>query len=364
LALCLDTSVDVGAQGNLAQRMGNAEARFAPRLSVPVEALQIGETAAPGDPIGSPLTVESAGQTINGRTSEIVEFLISRGADVSPSTVDGTGSFEISASGQLSVAPGATLVPGSYPLFVLPVNDAGQKDADGNILGGIPGFFPVKETRAVTVFVGAVPAEPANDVASTFEGEPVTIAVTGNDGGGAPTSLDVVTAPTNGTVSVNADLTATYTPTPGFVGTDTFSYTASNTAGTSASAATVTVNVLSAGSLLAVDDSFGIAVGRDTVLNVLQNDLNAISGGANPTVVTLTSSLDPTTEGQLTLDGQSIIVTPVEDASGTLSFSYSATNPAVAGDVGSSATVTLRTADLEGTVLSDAIVQPELKAVA
>src|SRR6202012_2681785 len=48
--------------------------------------------------------------------------------------------------------------------------------------------------------------------------------------------------PTNGSVTVNPDGSYTYTPNPGFSGTDRFSYTATNAAGQVASA-TVTITV-------------------------------------------------------------------------------------------------------------------------
>ena len=48
---------------------------------------------------------------------------------------------------------------------------------------------------------------------------------------------------TNGTVTLNADGSFDYTPNPGFIGVDTFTYMATNGTTTS-SAATVTINVL------------------------------------------------------------------------------------------------------------------------
>lgn len=39
-----------------------------------------------------------------------------------------------------------------------------------------------------------------------------------------PTTTTIVTQPTNGTLTNNADGTVTYTPNPGYNGTDTFIY--------------------------------------------------------------------------------------------------------------------------------------------
>lgn len=102
-----------------------------------------------------------------------------------------------------------------------------------------------------TAAVAAVTAGP--DSSSTNVGQPVTVNIVGNDSssnaGGAPLAnpSQGATRPANGTVVFNNG-TVTYTPNPGFRGTDTFSYqictTASQTNPTPVCAeATVTINV-------------------------------------------------------------------------------------------------------------------------
>ena len=89
------------------------------------------------------------------------------------------------------------------------------------------------------------PGEPpavADDSAVTQANTPVTIDVLANDMGfGRALTIIAVTAPANGNAVVEPDDSITYIPNSGFVGTDTFSYTASDDI-TSASA-TVTVDV-------------------------------------------------------------------------------------------------------------------------
>lgn len=71
-----------------------------------------------------------------------------------------------------------------------------------------------------------------NDLATTPAATPVAIDVLANDThDGAPVAIGdlagppvVVTPPSNGTATVNPDGTVTYTPNPGFCGTDTFEY--------------------------------------------------------------------------------------------------------------------------------------------
>ena len=61
-------------------------------------------------------------------------------------------------------------------------------------------------------------------------------------GGGATTSVVIGTAPSNGTATVTGPNTISYQPTAGYAGPDSFTYTATNSGGTSAPA-TVTVTV-------------------------------------------------------------------------------------------------------------------------
>lgn len=101
----------------------------------------------------------------------------------------------------------------------------------------------------VTVAVGAAPAPAAPvavaDGASTLERQMVGIAVSANDQNcAAGCTVAIVGQPANGTAQANAPGAGQviYTPSAGFTGTDTFSYTATNAGGTSA-AAVVTVEV-------------------------------------------------------------------------------------------------------------------------
>jgi CshA-type fibril repeat protein len=100
-------------------------------------------------------------------------------------------------------------------------------------------------TATVTVTVAAVNDPPAavNDIASTNEDTPVTIAILANDSDvdGDPLTVSTASA-ANGTVVRNPDGTVTYTPNANFNGTDTISYTISDGKG-GFSTATVTVTV-------------------------------------------------------------------------------------------------------------------------
>lgn len=105
-------------------------------------------------------------------------------------------------------------------------------------------------TVTITVVPNSVPVA-SNDNATTSADTAVQIDVLANDSDPDGT-LDVATVAatngTNGMTSVNATTgEVTYTPNPGFVGTDTFTYTVDDNDGDTSNTATVNVTVLSGG---------------------------------------------------------------------------------------------------------------------
>jgi hypothetical protein len=83
-----------------------------------------------------------------------------------------------------------------------------------------------------------------DDRANTVQGAAVTIDVLDNDtdSDGDTLAVATVSTPQNGNAKINTNNTVTYTPSPGFIGTDTFIYTVSDGNGGS-DTATVTVEV-------------------------------------------------------------------------------------------------------------------------
>ncbi len=126
------------------------------------------------------------------------------------------------------------------------------------------------------------------DTATTTTGTAVTKSaadgVLANDSG---TGLSVVsnTQPAHGSATVRADGSYTYTPAAGFSGTDSFTYTAKDSSGQTATS-TVTVTVQPTGA----DDAFSVRAGgtatADATTGLLAND-----GGSD---LTITSHTDPT----------------------------------------------------------------------
>ncbi len=145
--------------------------------------------------------------------------------------------------------------------------------------------------------------------------------------GGAATSVAIAGAASHGTTSVSGT-TVTYTPTSGYIGTDSFTYTATNTGGTSATATvsiTVTPQTPAAGTK-SVTTAFNTAIGIDLS--------TVISGGAATSVTIGTA----TTHGTTSVSGTTVTYTPTTGYSGADSFTYTATNT---GGTSAAATVSI-----------------------
>ena len=128
-------------------------------------------------------------------------------------------------------------------------------------------------TVAITV-VNRAPVA-ASDTASTNRTAPVTIGVLANDSDpdGDALAVTALSTPANGTVVKNADGTITYTAKSGFVGTDTFTYQATDGVANS-NTATVTVQVaaLTNSAPVAKNDSASTTKGLAVSIAALAND--------------------------------------------------------------------------------------------
>ena len=187
------------------------------------------------------------------------------------------------------------------------------------------GNGPYTGARAYSVTILNPDPAIANPVSATVafnsSNNPVTLNITG----GAPTSVATPGLPSHGTVAI-AGTAITYTPTAGYFGSDSFTYTATNAGGTS-SPATVS---------LTVNPQPPIA-GAVTA-TVAQNSGNTpitlnITGGA-PVSVSASSVVN----GSVAVAGTSISFTPTNGYNGPASFTYTATN---AGGTSAPATVSI-----------------------
>lgn len=164
------------------------------------------------------------------------------------------------------------------------------------------------------------PPSAFDDNAATAEGVPVTIDVLANDTDpeGDALTVNVLSAPGSGTVTLNPDQTVTYTPAPGFSGTDSFTYTAHDGRADS-NAASVTVTVSRQETLVANDDAY--SADEDSILDieapgVLGNDsLEGNSPSAELVAGTINGTVTLNPDGSFRYE-------PLADYNGQDSFSY------------------------------------------
>jgi len=157
-----------------------------------------------------------------------------------------------------------------------------------------------------------------DDSGTSTNGNPVTINVLGNDydPDGDPLTVSVQ-QPEHGTLTVNGG-SITYTPNPGFNGTDTYTYTICDDATPPlCDQATVTITVTGNSTPpVAVDDSGTSDGGLAVTINVISNDYD-LDGDA----ITVTSYTEPA-NGTIIVNGNQFTYTPNAGFNGTDSFTY------------------------------------------
>ena len=281
-----------------------------------------------GSPAADTLTGDAGDNTLDGgpgddalaggRGHDAFAFAPVSGADIITGFAAGAGSDDyldftglpgVTSVNDLTIAPN-----GSDTLITL----AGG--ATIRLLGVAPGALHADDFR----FAGAPLARP--DAFSTPVNTPLSVAapgVLGNDDSptAAPLSAVLVDGPDHGTLTLRANGSFTYTPAAGFVGTDTFTYRATN--GQNSNVATVTLTVTPRPPT-AVADSYTVALGATLTVaapGVLGNDTNP---GGGPLTAVLT---EQPVYGALSLaaDG-SFTYTPTTDMATQDSFRYRADN--------------------------------------
>lgn len=196
-------------------------------------------------------------------------------------------------------------------------------------------------TVSLTVRNVAPTASPQS--ASTSQATPVTVTLSATDPGSPPEALTfaVASPPAHGSATVSG-AQATYTPSGGFSGDDSFTYTASD--GTDASApATVTVHVIPSGPSA---DDFSVSADSNTPLVLTASSIVAHAHDPDGDTLTLAAVLPGSdTHGTVTVSGDHVTYVSDPGYSGPASFGYTASDGH--GDT-ASATVNV-TVDLQPT---------------
>lgn len=170
------------------------------------------------------------------------------------------------------------------------------------------------------------------DTFLTSANTPLTGSLIANDVNTSGSTVQLVAAPTNGTVAINAlDGTFTYTPNAGYTGTDFFTYNVSSGLGISNTA--IGAIFVTAPIAIAVNDSYADFQGATLNGNVLANDTNP--GNVNLTAQLVSGPL----VGSLTLNSNGTFVYTSNGTLGTDTFTYRSQDPI--GNLSNIATVTI-----------------------
>ncbi|WP_315097117.1 Ig-like domain-containing protein [uncultured Cellulomonas sp.] len=272
--------------------------------AVPVAADDTGTT-----PVGTPLVVPAGGVLTNDAGTRLT---------VVSATAPAHGSVTTHPDGSFTYtpAPGYT-GPDEFQYTV--TDDYGQTDVATVRLTVTP--------LAADDHLGTVPANVTST--GTLPG------ILANDSGSGLTVTGVGT-PAHGTVTVHADGSWAYTPPAGWGGTDTFTYTATDSAGQTA-VATVTVQVATPVQVAsAADDHAAGTAGAPTVLAELVNDAPGDHLAWDLATVQLVdpvsglpvASVTVPGEGTWTVEGGHVRFTPVDGFTGAAHLGYRVTNTA------------------------------------
>ena len=197
-----------------------------------------------------------------------------------------------------------------------------------------------------TVYLNIVsinyPPVAINDVNTTFVNTAVTGQVLTNDsdpeGGTLTVTTTPVSGPAHGNLVLNADGTYTYTPTNGYVGEDSFTYSVcDNATQPQCTQATVTIEVMppanyAVNSPVAVNDAYQALINYNVSGNILNNDFDFDGNTLSISSVTYAGDADGLLNDLLTLgaatpvyglnkDGVKVIAgTLTQNANGTFGF--------------------------------------------
>jgi hypothetical protein len=156
---------------------------------------------------------------------------------------------------------------------------------------------------------------------------PVDISISAYDPYNVPFTLSIIDQPSNGTVQQNltqiefgggtlSTPVFVYTPNPGFAGTDSFTYTATNDNAVEGNTATITINI----------PSLYPEVSGTSASTFMNNAVDITLSGTDPSSLPLTYDATNPANGSVSLSGNTVTYTPSNDYVGSDSFTFTANN--------------------------------------
>ena len=254
-----------------------------------------------------------------------------------------------------------TIDPATCAVTTAPSHGSAVANADGtitytpnsNYTGNDTFKYSVKDNggatsneATVTLTVTAIPLNSppvaVNDTAQTITNTPVSINVASNDTD-ADGTLDLTTcvvtaSPAHGTAVEQGNCTVLYTPTTGYNGADTFTYTVKDNDGAVSNTATVQVLVNSSQNAAprASNDSADTTVNTPVTINVIANDTDS-DGTIDPATCTIMSG--PSNGTAVAQSNGTVLYTPNSGYNRKDTFTYTVKDNL--GRVSNAATVTV-----------------------
>ncbi|MFY7651945.1 MAG: CshA/CshB family fibrillar adhesin-related protein, partial [Chitinophagaceae bacterium] len=218
-------------------------------------------------------------------------------------TIPGVGTYTINPATAIVNFTPATGFVGKAPALNYVVKD--KAGLESNIAAIVVWVYPVG----------------VNDSDNTFLNTPVTTVVKNNDGpSGNNATVLINNQPSNGTAIVNPNGTVTYTPKPGFSGTDVYTYTITTPDGLISEPITVTITVSALPKPQGVADIDTTYIQLPITVDIKKND------GSTAQNTSLQISSQPT-RGSVSLNTTGTITyTPNANFIGVDSLFYTLTN--------------------------------------
>jgi VCBS repeat-containing protein len=234
------------------------------------------------------------------------------------STAPSEGGLAVIENGKVRFTPNPLITTFPYTeTFEYTMNGGGTTSATATV-----SMLVVNRANTLNVRADAfsVPAGSVSNTLNVLENDNIL------PGNGEDLDITSVTAAAHGTVTVMNGVALSYTPTAGFLGTDTFSYSvADGLGGTGTAQVTVKVGFLTINSdifSVAFDDPAKTTDNGTTVLDVLANDSVLQGGNGQLTITGITPASAAIGTISITPGGASLTFDPAAGATGQQNFTY------------------------------------------